>query len=182
MKHGGGIVTVSVGSAALGSGRLAVFDGIMNSALCQSWWKCLAMSLCYKAQTHLGYGAGQWSKIHQQGHLRLAQKKPLCGLKSERKPVVCAQKNLPRVKKSRPKSKSVSELFHSVPRLVCTGSLPRMVLCLNFCDRLYSCLWASRDVVAAAFKWHYNSAFPFNLFVWDDPHLPKTTRCQFDKS
>lgn len=110
------------------------------------------------------------------------KKKPLCGLKSERKPVVCAQKNLPRVKKSRPKSKSVSELFHSVPRLVCTGSLPRMVLCLNFCDRLYSCLWASRDVVAAAFKWHYNSAFPFNLFVWDDPHLPKTTRCQFDKS
>lgn len=34
------------------------------------------------------------------------KKKPLCGLKSERKPVVCAQKNLPRVKKSRPKSKS----------------------------------------------------------------------------
>lgn len=35
-----------------------------------------------------------------------SKKNPLCGLKSERKQVVCAQKNLPRVKKSRPKSKS----------------------------------------------------------------------------
>lgn len=130
MKHGGGIVTVSVGSAALGSGRLAVFDGITNSALCQSWWKCLAMSLCYKAQTHLGYGAGQWSKIHQQGHLWLAQKKNPCvvlNLSVSRSFVLKKKKS----KEESPKIQiflrlphTVSELFHSVPCLVCTGVFP----------------------------------------------------------
>lgn len=59
-----------------------------------------------------------------------SKKKPLCGLKSERKQVVCAQKN-PACKEESTKIQiflrlphTVSELFHSVPCLVCTGVFP----------------------------------------------------------